>query len=97
MISVAVSYSGDDRVGAALASAVKESIAASKRFSIMPDGVKTPRRIAVHLISMAVSNGEQEQQIRTGMAVVSVYESPQTTGRGVLFAGCGADMRQRPS
>ena len=96
MISVAVSYSGDDRVGAALASAVKESIAASKRFSIMPDGVKTPR-IAVHLISMAVSNGEQEQQIRTGMAVVSVYESPQTTGRGVLFAGCGADMRQRPS
>src|ERR1044071_2694633 len=76
-IPVAVNYSGDDRVGSSVASALKESIGVSKRFSLMADGVKSPRLI-VHLISMAISNGEQEQQIRTGMAVVIVYESLQT-------------------
>lgn len=94
-VAVAVSYSGDDRVGGSVASALKESIGVSKRFSLMPDGVKTPR-IVVHLISMAISNGEQEQQMRTGMAVVIVYESPQTTGRGVYLRGavltCGSDQ-----
>ena len=94
-IPVAVSHSGDDKVGGSVASSLKETIGVSKRFSLIPDRVKTPR-IVVHLISMAVSNGEQEQQIRTGMAVVIVYESPQTVGRGVYLRSavltCGADQ-----